>query len=173
MIDPADNITPQNLRIGIPLDIFCDGGARGNPGPGAVGFVVKDRQGRIIAEHAQSVGTTTNNTAEYLAVIHALEWLQNRRRAKAELSSAIRLFLDSRLVVNQLLGRFKVKDRNLRQLIEKVRSLENAIGKATTHSPAAGSLQQTSISYHLIPREANSAADALVNLALDRHSHPR
>jgi ribonuclease HI len=131
----------------VKLKVFSDGGARGNPGPAAVGFIVIDAMtGRIVKQSGKRVGETTNNVAEYLAVIEALKFL---KRQKIE---AVDFFLDSQLVVNQLNGIFKIKDSDLRNLIIEVRRLENELGGG--------------IRYHLIPRKENFQADSIVNSLL-------
>jgi len=137
------------------LFIFCDGGARGNPGPAAIGFVVKDSRGKVLIEKGQYIGRATNNVAEYTAVIEALKWIiKNIPNFSISQFLNFSFYLDSKLVVNQLNGLFKIKDAKLRNLIIQVRGLENQIrGK---------------IFYHYIPREKNSQADKLVNQALDK-----
>lgn len=124
------------------LKIFCDGGARGNPGPAAIGFVVKDNQGRTLTKVGRYIGKTTNNVAEYQAVIEALKWAK-----KNFLPTQIHFFLDSQLLVNQLNGRWRVKDRKLQRLIILVKKLERDFPK---------------IFYHYIPRQKNKEADWLV-----------
>lgn len=129
------------------LKVFSDGGARGNPGPAAVGFVVFDATtGRIVKQSGKRVGETTNNVAEYLAVIEALKFLKGQK------IEAVNFFLDSQLVVNQLNGVYRIKDPDLRNLIIEVRRLENELG---------GGIQ-----YHLIPRKENFQADSIVNSLL-------
>lgn len=137
------------------LSVFCDGGARGNPGPAAIGFVVKGDSGRILKKRGKFIGRATNNVAEYQAVIKALTWLKSNIQP---LTSNIKFFLDSRLVVNQLNGLFKIKDNKLRQLIVKVRQLEQEVGG--------------NVSYHLIERSKNQEADQLVNETLDNQFSP-
>lgn len=129
------------------LIIHTDGGARGNPGPAAVGVVIQDTGRKIIAEFGKRIGVTTNNVAEYTAVREALE------NAKGEKPFDIDFYLDSVLVVNQLNGMFKVKDGKLRELLMQVRTLEAETGGV--------------IRYQAIPREKNRRADFLVNRALD------
>ena len=136
------------------LLIFTDGGARGNPGPAAIGFIIKDNHGSILIEQGKYIGQTTNNVAEYQAVVEALTWLKNNFKMKELLSNQIDFFLDSNLVVNQLNGRFKIKDTKLKNLIIKVRSLEKEISEK--------------IFYHFIPRQKNHHADFLVNQTLDK-----
>lgn len=137
------------------LIIHTDGGARGNPGPAAIGITVKTESGEIVTSLCRKIGQTTNNVAEYSAVIAALEWVKERNQLinKSTNQQIIKFYLDSSLVVNQLNGLFKVKDANLRDLLLKVRILEQEIGLP--------------VLYAYIPREKNREADALVNNALD------
>ena len=136
------------------LVIYTDGGARGNPGRAAVGIVIKTETGEVLQEIFRTIGVTTNNVAEYTAVVAALEWLKNNKQIyKSTNMQMIQFYLDSVLVVNQLNGKFKVKDSQLRELLLKVRMLEQEVG---------GQIYYTSI-----PREKNWQADALVNRALD------
>jgi ribonuclease HI len=139
--------------------IHTDGGARGNPGPAAIGVVIEEvvegnpstrsaRSGRAI-EIARRIGETTNNVAEYTAVLEALREVKNIAGENKE----IQFFLDSTLVVNQLNGLFKVKDAKLRQLLIQARMLEQEVGGQ--------------IAYTSVPREQNRHADALVNRELD------
>lgn len=130
------------------LIIYTDGGARGNPGPAAIGVTISS-DGKTIGEISKKIGETTNNVAEYTAVIEALQWiLQSAIRPKE-----IRFYLDSTLVVNQLNGMFKVKEAHLRELLIRARSLEQETG--------------ASIRYEAVRREFNKRADFLVNQALD------
>ena len=136
----------------ITLCVFADGGAINNPGPAAVGFVVK-KKGRTIKKLAKYIGETTNNVAEYTAVIEALKWLKSNINPPAgEPASSIQFFLDSKLVVNQLNGLFKIKDWKMRNLAIKVRGLEREAGG--------------NILYCHIPREKNVEADSLVKSVL-------
>ena len=133
------------------LIIHTDGGARGNPGPAAIGVVVEGEASKIIAQFGKYIGEATNNVAEYVAVIEALTWLKNNPDHSDK--QRIYFYLDSTLVVNQLNGLFKVKDAHLRELLSHVRILEQEIGNT--------------IYYAHIPREQNVHADSLVNKALD------
>lgn len=140
------------------LFVFCDGGARGNPGPAAIGIVIKDEKGKILTSFGKRVGETTNNVAEYLAVIEALEWIKKNKHLLSQYQDVlISFFLDSRLIVNQLNGLFKVKDSYLRELIVKIREAEAGVGG--------------NISYCLIPRQKNWLADSLVKKVLERQAH--
>lgn len=132
------------------MKVFTDGGARGNPGPAAAGFLVYGDAGDLREKRGKYLGTKTNNEAEYLAVIEALAYL----RGKTSLAK-IEFFLDSNLVVNQLNGIFKVKEARLRELLLQVRALEQSLTGAT-------------ITYSYIPREKNFEADRLVNESLDK-----
>ncbi len=127
------------------LIIYTDGGARNNPGPAGIGIVIQNETGKIIKEHKEYIGEKTNNQAEYLALIKALEL------AKGEAKN-LEFFLDSQLVVNQAKGLYKVKNSEIRDLLFKVRILEQNFEE---------------IKYNLIPREKNKLADKLVNQAID------
>ncbi|HUD20027.1 MAG TPA: ribonuclease HI family protein [Patescibacteria group bacterium] len=143
------------------LIVHTDGGARGNPGPSAVGVVIEEitqmqgapQKKKIIQEFGKTIGETTNNVAEYTAVIEALEWITNNPINQSTNQPIIQFYLDSTLVVNQLNGIFKVKDARLRELLMKAKILEQGID---------GSIQ-----YNSVPREQNTRADYLVNKALD------
>lgn len=141
------------LKAKTPLFVFTDGGSSGNPGPGAVGVVIK-KEGETIKGFGQYLGETTNNVAEYRAVVIALQWLKNNYPLAKLLSWQIIFFLDSKLVVNQLNGLFKVKDAKLRNLIVQVGELEREIGG--------------DIRYQHIAREKNQEADSLVKQVLSR-----
>ncbi len=133
------------------IKVYTDGGARGNPGPAAIGVFITDQSNNKIGEISEKIGETTNNVAEYRAVISALDWLIKKR---SEITGRkIYFFLDSKLVVCQITGLFKIKDAKLRNLLFIVRQKE-----AEFNIP---------ISYSHIPREENKEADRLVNLALD------
>lgn len=141
------------------LLIFTDGGARGNPGPAAIGFAIKNSSGKILHQEGKWIGTTTNNVAEYRAVIEALKWIKNNCSIKQLSNCLIVFFIDSKLVVNQLNGLFKVKEIKMRNSVIKVRQLEREIG--------------ANISYRLIPREKNYLADSLVNKSLNKQLSSR
>lgn len=128
------------------IEIYCDGGARGNPGPAAYGFVVKV-DGKTIKQQGKTLGIATNNFAEYTAVIAALKWL-----AQDYPEQNLTFFLDSKLVVSQLSGLYKVKSASIRESVFEVKTLENLFGQ---------------VKYNYIPREKNKEADRMVNLALD------
>ncbi len=135
------------------LNVFTDGGARGNPGPAAVGVYITNASGIKIHEIAKTIGIATNNVAEYQAVIEALTWISNNIKKENE-RSPIHFFLDSELVVSQLNGLFKIKKPHLQTLFFEIRQKEALIDGV--------------ISYTHIPREKNKKADTLVNMALDK-----
>ena len=128
------------------ITIFSDGGARGNPGPAGIGAVLLDSQSKKLAEVSEFIGKATNNQAEYLALLVAL------KEAQKLCASSVMMLLDSKLVVEQIAGRWKIKDLELRKLAEKI------------HAVLAG-FQSWQIRH--IPRAKNRAADCLVNRALD------
>jgi ribonuclease HI len=128
------------------LIIYTDGAARGNPGPAAIGVILKDTDGSVIAEISRCLNPTTNNQAEYQAIIAGLE-----RAVSLGVKNVI-IKSDSELAVNQINGQFKIKNTALRPLYQQVVQL-------------TGKLESFSITY--IPREQNRQADDLANKALD------
>jgi ribonuclease HI len=134
------------------FEVYCDGGARGNPGPAASAFVVYDSDKRVISEDGRTIGFTTNNQAEYQAVLMAFEWLA----VNVGEDAVIRVYLDSQLLVNQLSGKFRVKDPALKEKYLKIYEILKLKRFAL-------------VSFMYIPRERNSRADFLVNLALDKN----
>lgn len=129
------------------VKVYADGGSRGNPGPSASGFVIVDpATDKVLVDKGVYLGVTTNNQAEYLALKFALEESQ---RMGVRIVDA---YMDSMLVVNQLKGTFKVRNRDLWPIHEAVKGLMETFEKVTvTH----------------IPRELNKLADAAVNRAMD------
>ncbi len=128
------------------LTVNVDGGARGNPGPAAIGAVVRGPGGEILEERGEQIGAATNNVAEYRALMLGIEL------AAAHGASELELIGDSELVVRQVEGRYKVKDATLRKLHGEVKR-------------ALGSFESWSIRH--VRREQNAEADRLVNEALD------
>ena len=131
----------------IKLITFSDGGARGNPGPAGIGAVLYNEDKIIVAEISQYLGETTNNQAEYRALIAAL------KKARELGGQEITCYLDSELVVKQLNREYKVKNKDLAPLFLEVYNLSLGFRK---------------ISFIHIPREKNSVADRLANEAMDR-----
>lgn len=126
--------------------IWVDGASRDNPGPAAIGAVIKDGQGRLYARLSQRIGTKTNNQAEYRAVIAALE------KAISLGARQVDLYSDSELVVKQINGRYRVKNAALKPLYQQVKQLQSLLESFTI--------------IH-IPRWQNAEADNLANAALD------
>lgn len=136
------------------LFIYTDGGARGNPGPAGIGVVIKSETGQVLKKISRRIGETTNNTAEYMAVVETLSYLKEAKHdVLVKDIGRFQFHLDSSIVVNQLNGLYKVKEAHLREFLVKVRILEQELGGIIT--------------YRQIPRLQNSEADALVNQALD------
>jgi ribonuclease HI len=129
------------------LTIFTDGGARGNPGPAGIGVVIKSGN-ETIESFGSYIGETTNNQAEYRALIAALA------RASTLHAEEVQCKLDSELVVKQMLREYKVRDKGLQSLFLEAWNLAVSFKK---------------ISFSHIPREENSEADAEVNAAIDLH----
>jgi ribonuclease HI len=128
------------------LTAYTDGGARGNPGPAGYGVQVVDGDGTVVAELYAPIGTATNNVAEYRGLIAALAW------ALEHDVSTLRVRMDSELIVNQMLGRYKVKHAGLQPLYAEARSLVARFDRVT---------------FEHVRREANREADRLSNLAMD------
>jgi ribonuclease HI len=128
------------------LTVNVDGGARGNPGPAAIGVVVRDGAGEVLEEHGERIGRATNNVAEYRALLRGIELAASHGAGELELVG------DSELVVRQVEGRYKVKDATMKQLHAEVKR-------------ALSDFESWSIRH--VRREQNADADRLVNEALD------
>lgn len=133
------------------FDLYTDGGARGNPGPAATGVVLMSGA-KTILEESKYLGVATNNQAEYQALIQGL-------RAVAKLAGkskiSLKAHLDSELIVRQMNGEYRVKDKDLKPLHSKAQKLAEVIGE---------------VRFVHVVREKNKKADALVNRELDRHN---
>ncbi len=128
------------------LVAYIDGGARGNPGPAGFGVRIEQPDGTLVEEFGESIGTATNNVAEYRALLAALEW------ARAHGHRALHVRSDSLLLVQQMLGRYKVKHPGLQPLHAKARLLVHDIGR---------------VSFEHVGRALNAHADRLANRAMD------
>ena len=126
--------------------IYTDGASRGNPGPAAIGVVLQDESGRTVDTISRCLGETTNNQAEYRAIIAGLE------RALALGATQVELRSDSELVVQQLSGKYRVKNEALKPLFQKAEALR---------------VRLSGLALSYIPREKNKEADRLANQALD------
>jgi ribonuclease HI len=128
------------------LSVNVDGGARGNPGPAAIGVVLRDGEGQVLEEVGEKIGEATNNVAEYRALLRGIEL------AKAHEAADLELIGDSELVVRQVEGRYKVKNAGMKELYDEVKKALRAFD---------------SWSIRHVRRKDNADADRLVNEALD------
>jgi ribonuclease HI len=127
--------------------LFTDGGSRGNPGPAAYAFVLEAEDGTVLDARGEAIGIATNNVAEYSALVAGLE-----RAAEAGVSE-LEVVSDSELLVKQMRGEYRVKNRALQALFLEASGLARRINRVT---------------YTAVRREHNELADSLVNEALDR-----
>ncbi|MBN2621181.1 ribonuclease HI family protein [candidate division WOR-3 bacterium] len=133
------------------MDIYVDGSSRGNPGPSAIGVIVftcGDNE-HPIYEYAKYIGTTTNNIAEYEALIHALAWIMQTRPSQATIHT------DSELVYKQIIGTYKTRNERMAIQLKRVKQL-------------IGSLD--AIAFRLVPRENNKRANRLAQKASQKRS---
>ncbi|HOM33281.1 MAG TPA: ribonuclease HI family protein [Candidatus Paceibacterota bacterium] len=135
--------------------VYTDGGSRGNPGPAAIGVVIEGLSNEP-KQYYEFLGETTNNEAEYQAIIFALKKIRQLLGKEKLKNISIEIYLDSELVVNQLNSCYKIEDEKLQSLFMKIWNLKLDFGK---------------ISFHHIPREKNKLADKLVNLCLDEQNN--
>jgi ribonuclease HI len=129
---------------------YIDGGARGNPGPAGWGLVIRDAGDEPVTELYGAIGLATNNVAEYNGLLSALGWCVEHGATQLHVRS------DSLLLVQQMLGNYKVKNAGLKPLHGQARLLASRIGRVT---------------YEHVPRELNKDADRLANLAMDEAEH--
>ena len=134
-----------------PMVAYIDGGARGNPGPAGFGVRIEQRDGTLVAEFSESIGIATNNVAEYRGLLAALEW------AKQHGCRELRVRSDSLLLVQQMLGNYKVKHPGLRPLHARARLLAHDLG---------------GVSFEHVGRSMNAHADRLANTAMDAAAQP-
>ena len=126
---------------------YIDGGARGNPGPAGYGVRIESPEGQLVEEFGDSIGVATNNVAEYRGLLAALEWALAHGHRQLHLRS------DSLLLVQQMLGNYKVKNPGLQPLHAKARLLATQIGRVT---------------FEHVGRSSNAHADRLANAAMDQ-----
>jgi ribonuclease H / adenosylcobalamin/alpha-ribazole phosphatase len=126
--------------------LWTDGGARGNPGPAAYGYVLEAEDGTVLAAHGEAIGTATNNVAEYRALVAGLEKAAELAVGELEVVS------DSELLVKQMRGEYKVKNAALRELWDEANDLARRLD---------------AVRFTAVRREHNELADRLVNEALD------
>lgn len=125
--------------------VNCDGGSRGNPGKSALGVVIKTSKGEIIEEVGEYLGVQTNNYAECMAVVKALETLREKDLFKAH------FYLDSELVVKQINGEYKIKSENIAHLHKRIKELS----------------KDMELTFEHVYRKDNTEADKIVNQVLD------
>jgi ribonuclease HI len=135
-----------SLAFGLKLRVHVDGGARGNPGPAAIGVVLSTPDGDVLDEAAERIGVATNNVAEYRALLLGLE------RARALGATEVEVINDSELVARQVGGAYKVKHAGLRPLYDQAMTALRGFERWSVRS---------------VPRAQNARADGLVNAALD------
>ena len=133
------------------LIIYTDGASRGNPGHASYGFTIADEKGNLLYEEGRYIGITTNNVAEYTAVLQALRHVKEIYEKKHDLDY-IEVFVDSKLVAEQLSGKYRIKAKHLKPIIEKIQILALELG---------------GVIFGYIPRAENTLADRLANKALD------
>jgi ribonuclease HI len=131
------------------ITAYFDGGARGNPGPAGWGVFIVDDKGEVQAELSGSLGTATNNVAEYHALIAALQWAADRELTQLAVKG------DSLLLIEQMRGNYRVKNEGLKPLHLKARMLVMQIGN---------------VSFEHVRREQNKEADRLSNVGMDANS---
>ncbi len=138
------------------LIVYTDGGARGNPGPAAVGIVIQDARGVVIKTHGETIGEATNNEAEYQAVIFALKKIKALFGKEGVKELDVEVRLDSELAGKQLRGEYKIQEERLYPLFIKVWNLRMDFKK---------------VIFNVVSRTKNTQADRLVNQALDREQN--
>lgn len=135
----------MSYNLQVTLKIYTDGGSKGNPGPAAIGIIAFLGNNKEVFRYREDIGIATNNTAEYKAVIKALEIVIEKNLQ----FSIIEFYSDSQLLVRQLNGLYKVRHEMIKEYIKTIQALIAKINR--------------SISFTYIPREKNTQADALVN----------
>ncbi len=145
-IDKDIKVTESNLKE-TKLKLYADGGSRGNPGPSSSGFVIMDLNDNILYDEGIYLGITTNNQAEYTALKLGLE------KCLEIGAKEVSVFMDSLLVVNQMKGIFKVRNREIWPIHDNISNLVKKFKK---------------VEFQHVPREFNKLADAAVNRALDQ-----
>ena len=141
--------------MGNRIIIYTDGGARGNPGPAALGVVIQDAEGHTIKSWGTAIGTATNNDAEYQAVVVALQKAKALLGGKKAKETLVDMRMDSQLVCRQLNGEYKIKEEKFSPYFMKIWNLKMDFAK---------------VSFTHIPREKNKSADREVNAVLDHRA---
>jgi ribonuclease HI len=134
------------------LRLYTDGAARGNPGPAGLGVVIEDDQGMRLRGLCRYLGKATNNQAEYYALIEGLQAVRDWNPDRLE------IYLDSQLVVEQVNGRYRVKNQDLKPLYQRARELIDSFPEVVIRH---------------VERAKNKGADALANRAIDEYKSPQ
>jgi len=142
-----------NCKIMNKLIIYTDGGSRGNPGPSAIGAVIKDENEITIKTYGEKIGHGTNNEAEYKAIIFALKKTKHLLGKQKAKQTEIHMKMDSELAFRQLTGVYKLKDEKIQKFFIEIHNLKTDFKKVT---------------FEHIRREYNKEADAALNEALDK-----
>jgi probable phosphoglycerate mutase len=130
------------------ITAYFDGGSRGNPGSAGYGVYIEDEEGTVLAELAEGIGVATNNVAEYHGLVAALQWAADRNLTELHVKG------DSLLLIQQMLGKYRIKNEGLLPLYREARHLCARIGRVT---------------FEHIPRERNKNADRLSNVGMDQN----
>ncbi len=150
MLDPKKDDKKNTLKHNGHVKLYCDGGSRGNPGPSASGFAILDEHDQVLFKSGMYLGVTTNNQAEYQSLKLGLQEAQKIG------AHTVNVFMDSMLVVNQMTGKFKIKNRDLWPIHQSIKEIAVHFKKVT---------------YMHVPRELNRLADAEVNEVLDAEAN--
>jgi ribonuclease HI len=153
LFDDSQPVSPVGPAVRVRrLIVEADGGSRGNPGPAAYGALVRDAEsGEVLAAEGLPIGVATNNVAEYRGLVAGLEMAR-----ELDAKAAVEVRMDSKLVIEQMAGRWKIKHPDMKPL-----------------ALAASRVRPAEVTWTWVPRELNKAADALVNMALDGDPVPR
>src|SRR3989344_808966 len=132
--------------------VHTDGGSRGNPGPAAIGVVICNEKDQVLKEYGEYIGETTNNEAEYRAVISALQKIKSQWGKENAKKSVVKVYADSELLVKQLNGQYKITHPTTQKYFIELWNLKIDFAEVT---------------FTAVPREQNKQADKMVNQALD------
>ena len=138
--------------------VYTDGGARGNPGPAASGYVIKNEKGETLKEQGEYIGEKTNNEAEYRAPIFALKKIKATWGKDKAKKTEVQVFSDSQLVVRQFNREYKVENENMQKFFLELWNL---------------TIDFKNVTFTAVPREKNKEADKMVNEALDAQGHAK
>jgi ribonuclease HI len=152
------NILAMNKNTILKVKVHTDGASRGNPGPAAIGLVIKNEKGEKIKSYSECLGETTNNEAEYRAAIFALKKIRQLFSKKQAKEMEVEIVSDSELMVSQLQGKYKIVNQKIAEFFIQIWNLKTDFKK---------------VSFRLVPREENKEADRLANEALDKEGEQK